>query len=230
MTSIATKGGAVIVKGGAAAEVCSCCGVGDWQCCTDISCLVESIKGVAVSITAKDYVRKWQYENKSGNYRLNVTQAFKGDTYSGSWNPPLTSSPAVLTQKTFSMRFPSNPAGCFDNISVTIAGSGVSINFTFNSFAYLQTQPLHLPGTPDFKDPGYFSCVYEPAVTTAMNFVTHGELFAACQGSVVAYGPYSGTCNLAYPSGTVAVPESSQTVVSETGSKSFSIDSVVFSM
>jgi hypothetical protein len=226
--TLATKNNALIVKDGKIAENCGCCG--GWYCCLSLSCLVTDIQSVTVSIAAEAYVRKWQYDLTLENSRLSVTQVFKGNAYSGTLTLPLTSSPSDTNNKTFSSRFPTNPQGCTDSISVNINTAGVSLRFVYTSFAYLDEQPLHLAGAPDFKEPGFFSCNGQLNVSTALNYFDKAESFVACQGSVSAYGPYDGTGTLAYPFGTILVPEADQTVVSETGTKAFSITSVTFNV
>ena len=225
---LATKNNAIIVKDGLLAESCGCCG--GWYCCLSSSCLVADITSVTVSITAETYVRKWRYDWTSGNSRLNVTQVFKGGAYSGTFTLPLTSNPSVTNSKTFYSLFPTNPSGCTDSITVEVFTAGVSLRFVYTSFAYLDEQPLHLAGAADFKEPSFFSCTGQANVATSLNFFDRGESFSACQESVPVYGPYSGTAALRYPFGTIVVAEADQTVIAETGTKAFSIDSITFNV
>ena len=76
MTSIATKGGAVIVKDGKAAEGCGCCG--GWYCCMGSQCFFDAVTSVRATVVATDYYDCWRAPDGA-----TFSRAFFGSLFNG---------------------------------------------------------------------------------------------------------------------------------------------------
>ena len=133
MTSIATKGGAVIVKDGKVAEGCGCCDDGGWYCCLDPVCALDGIKSVSVTIAAQDYIRwtsnTWYYGTEY------LSQGFNGAAFNGTF---------TLTKTATGWRhdFPTQPdATCVSYLLLTVASGAWRLRFAYSKMVYQSMVP-----------------------------------------------------------------------------------------
>ena len=118
---IATKNNAIIVKDGKLAENCGCCG--GWYCCASLSCVPLDVSSVSVSITAGDYLAKYDMRDNliSANSPYKSSAGFLGSLFSGTrqlTKVASTQSPAMSRWETTYSGF---PTGCgSQTLSVTL--------------------------------------------------------------------------------------------------------------
>ena len=118
---IATKNGSLIVKDGNIAESCGCCG--GWYCCASPSCVPLDVSSVSVSITAEDYLAKYNMRDNLifANSPYKSSAGFLGSLFSGTrqlTKVASTQSPAMSRWETTYSGF---PAGCgSQTLSVTL--------------------------------------------------------------------------------------------------------------
>jgi hypothetical protein len=118
---LATKNTAIIVKDGKLAESCGCCG--GWYCCASLSCIPLDVSSVSVSITAEDYLAKYDMRDNlvSANSPYKSSAGFLGSLFSGTrqlTKVASTQSPAMSRWETTYSGF---PTGCgSQTLSVTL--------------------------------------------------------------------------------------------------------------
>jgi hypothetical protein len=112
MTDIATKGGAVIFKDGAAAENCNCCG---WVCCAS-NCTLAEPSSVTVTVVAEDFYTQYGMTDNFGTFEssacvfgsvINGTHSLTRTTtkrfFRSSWKKGFTATPSGCTPVEFEL-------------------------------------------------------------------------------------------------------------------------------
>jgi hypothetical protein len=228
MTSIATKGGAVIVKDGKAAEACSCCG-GDWVCCADQSCGGSDIKSVEVSITAVDYYYRCDILSRFGDVEAYLSAGVRGSALSGTHTLLPIGAP-VGGRQTFKLKLPTyEGTQCQPSISVTVTSRDMTWSCGYTSIGYKANT---LAAVADrYKTLGQMIC--DGTNSAGYTWNSRGAsgggygIYAPCMPvDASVFVPYSGTFELDYVGAEPAAD--TRTNVIETGSKSWSVNSMKF--
>jgi hypothetical protein len=106
MTDIATKGGAVIFKDGAAAENCNCCG--GWVCCVD-KCNLAEPSSVTVTIVAEDFYTQYGMTDNFGLFESSV--CVFGSAINGTHSLTRTTTKRLF-RSSWKKVFTATPPGC----------------------------------------------------------------------------------------------------------------------
>jgi hypothetical protein len=224
---LAAKNNALIIKDGSLAENCGCCG--EWYCCADIRCTIESIQRISLTIDSQDYLKWSSWPAPSAGYTATkLTQGVRGSVYAGAISLTPTGPADDAGTREYRYTFPANSqTQCNDFIFIRLGTAQSTLQWNYSGIVYVDQSP----DNAQHRELSQLTCPYYESLpyiraSGQTFFVQDVVEFAPCPDYTWPAGRnIVGQFSLS--SMFVTIPPTA-TVERETGSRSYAVRDITF--